>query len=156
MWFEKKEIHSHIILAKFWTLLRSQISKSCLFLKSGNTFLSTLQLPIPRQRPFYLFDSIFVEKSFDICKTEVYLSCFLRFSFSCWVFIWSSITILSSENLRKSIEPELPPCWYAKLQTASTIGPKLWETSNGFFEIYKWLKFGEVIAEHYKKEWCNY
>ena len=113
------------------------------------------QLPIPRQRPFYLFDSIFVEKSFDICKTEVYLSCFLRFSFSCWVFIWSSITILSSENLRKSIEPELPPCWYAKLQTASTIGPKLWETSNGFFEIYKWLKFGEVIAEQYEKLWWN-
>ena len=113
------------------------------------------QLPIPRQRPFYLFDSIFVEKWFDICKTEVYLSCFLRFSFSCWVFIWSSITILSSENLRKSIEPELPPCWYAKLQTASTIGPKLWETSNGFFEIYKWLKFGEVIAEQYEKLWWN-
>ena len=113
------------------------------------------QLPIPRQRPFYLFDSIFVEKWFDICKTEVYLSCFLRFSFSCWVFIWSSITILSSENLRKSIEPELPPCWYAKLQTASTIWPKLWETSNGFFEIYKWLKFGEVIAEQYEKLWWN-
>ena len=24
------------------------------------------------------------------------------------------------------------------------------------FEILKWLKFGEVIAEHYKKLWCNY
>ena len=42
MWFEKKEIHSHIILAKFWTFLRSQISKSCLFLKSGNTVLRTV------------------------------------------------------------------------------------------------------------------
>ena len=37
----------------------------------------------------------------------------------------------------------------SQLQTASTNRPKLWETSNCFFEIQKWLK-EEVIAEHYQ------